>query len=267
MVLLYILIAFAGLRLLAVFVNLVSRQWLRPHEVTGNTRVSILIPARNEEKNIGALLRDLKRIREEAALHPDSLSISAIKLIHGGELPEGWLGKNYACHRLAEAAAGQFMLFDAIIYRRFKWHSMVKYDPVEDLSCNFCYFYRPMLIRIIFIVLGTLSLILGITGIFIPGLPTTPFLLLTAGLYVRSSDKLYQRLIRNRYVGSYLVNWQRDKTLSLRTKVLSVVFMWIMILISVIFMTRSTLLSLLIILVGMIGTLVMGFLIPTGKSR
>jgi uncharacterized membrane protein YbaN (DUF454 family) len=124
-----------------------------------------------------------------------------------------------------------------------------------------------MPIRIIFVILGTICLIIGLTGIFIPGLPTTPFLLLTAGLYVRSSDKLYQRLISNPYVGGYIVNWQRDKTLPLRTKVLSILLMWIMISVSVIFMTWSTIYSMLIIVVGMIGTLIMGFVIPTGKKR
>ena len=47
------------------------------------------------------------------------------------------------------------------------------------------------LIKVLLIVLGTLSLCVGIIGIVVPGLPTTPFVLLTAGLYIKSSDKLY----------------------------------------------------------------------------
>ena len=63
------------------------------------------------------------------------------------------------------------------------------------------------MIKTILIILGTVSLILGVTGIFIPGLPTTPFLLLTAGLYLRSSKKLYKRLISNQYIGCYIDNY------------------------------------------------------------
>ncbi len=57
-------------------------------------------------------------------------------------------------------------------------------------------------LKSILILLGTLSLCIGVIGIVVPGLPTTPFLLLTAGLYIKSSDKLYTKLISNRLVGS-----------------------------------------------------------------
>jgi uncharacterized membrane protein YbaN (DUF454 family) len=123
-----------------------------------------------------------------------------------------------------------------------------------------------MLIRLILIIAGTLCLILGLIGVFVPGLPTTPFLLLTAGLYVRSSDRLYQRLIKNQYIGSHIANWQKNRTLPLRTKVVSIIMMWAMIALSV-FMTSSVVLRLVIVLVGLTGTLVMGVIIPTGKKN
>ena len=63
------------------------------------------------------------------------------------------------------------------------------------------------LIKIVFIVLGTLSLGIGIIGIVVPGLPTTPFILLTAGLYIKSSDRLYQKLINSRFIGPYINNF------------------------------------------------------------
>jgi uncharacterized membrane protein YbaN (DUF454 family) len=67
------------------------------------------------------------------------------------------------------------------------------------------------LLKIVLILLGTLSLVIGVTGVFIPGLPTTPFLLLTAGLYVRSSEKLYQSLITNRYFGTFIREFRRTR--------------------------------------------------------
>ena len=119
------------------------------------------------------------------------------------------------------------------------------------------------MVKLILIFLGTLSLILGITGIFIPGLPTTPFLLITAGLYVRSSDRLYRNLISNKYLGSYIVNFQRYKGLTLVSKLYAIFTMWVMIFISTCFFIPSVHAKLIIIGTGIIGTIVMGFIVPT----
>jgi uncharacterized protein len=120
-----------------------------------------------------------------------------------------------------------------------------------------------MIIRILLITLGTVSLGLGILGIFVPGLPTTPFLLLTAGLYMRSSDRLHRMLITNRLVGPYLSDWRRSKGLSLRTKLKSIILMWAMIILSMIFGISSLWLKLSVIMIGVVGTIVMGFIIRT----
>lgn len=122
------------------------------------------------------------------------------------------------------------------------------------------------MIRVIFIVLGTLSLGLGITGIFVPGLPTTPFILLTAGLYVRSSDKLYRWLIQNKYLGKYITEFQTHKGLTVKTKLFSILLMWIMILVSIIYFIEATYLKWIIIIIGILGSLVMGYLLPTVKK-
>ncbi len=123
-----------------------------------------------------------------------------------------------------------------------------------------------MLIKFLLISAGTLCLALGVIGVVVPGLPTTPFLLLAAGLYVRSSDRLYQWLIRNPWLGRYISQWQKEKGLSLKSKVSSIILMWAMITISVIFFVNSPALRLIIAFVGFIGTAVMGFIIPTIKK-
>lgn len=124
-----------------------------------------------------------------------------------------------------------------------------------------------MLLRMLLIFAGTVCLVLGVLGVFIPGLPTTPFLLLTAALYIRSSDKLYQWLIRNRFVGSYITQWQKTRGLSIRTKIKSVVLMCLMVTLSVVFFIDSNAIRIVVILLGLIGAAVMGFIIPTAKNR
>ena len=68
--------------------------------------------------------------------------------------------------------------------------------------------------RIIYITLGTFFLILGAIGIFVPLLPTTPFWLLTCWFYVRSSEKLYNRVMSNRYFGPHIKGFVEDKARS-----------------------------------------------------
>lgn len=121
------------------------------------------------------------------------------------------------------------------------------------------------LIRILLIVLGTLSLCIGVIGIAVPGLPTTPFLLLAAGLYIKSSDRLYQKLINNRFVGPYILEFQTKKGMTLRTKLFAISSMWIMITISIVFLIAPQSIRVLVAIIGVIGTFVMGFAVPTKK--
>ena len=81
--------------------------------------------------------------------------------------------------------------------------------------------------KYLLIILGSICLALGVIGIFLPLLPTTPFLLLSAALYVRSSDKLYQWLIHQKYLGNYIRNFREHKAIPLRAKIISITMVWI----------------------------------------
>ena len=85
------------------------------------------------------------------------------------------------------------------------------------------------LIRTLLIVSGTLCVTLGILGIFLPVLPTTPFLLLAVICYARSSKRLYNRLITNRWCGQYIRNYREGKGIPLKQKVLTILLLWLMI--------------------------------------
>ncbi len=78
-----------------------------------------------------------------------------------------------------------------------------------------------------------LSLVLGLLGIVLPVLPTTPFLLLTAALYARSSDKLYAWLMNHPRLGAYIKDFREHRSLPLHVKVVSIAMLWATILLSV----------------------------------
>jgi len=81
--------------------------------------------------------------------------------------------------------------------------------------------------RYILAFLGTLSLLLGIVGIFLPVLPTTPFLLLSATLYLHSSIRLYEWLMSHKHLGPYIKNFREHNAIPLRVKIVSVSLVWI----------------------------------------
>ncbi len=68
------------------------------------------------------------------------------------------------------------------------------------------------LVRSCLLVLGVLSTLLATVGAFLPVLPATPFLLLAAACFARSSPAFHRRLLANRLFGHYIAQWQRDRT-------------------------------------------------------
>jgi uncharacterized membrane protein YbaN (DUF454 family) len=80
---------------------------------------------------------------------------------------------------------------------------------------------------------GTLSLAIGIVGIFVPILPTTPFLLLAAGCYLRSSQRFYNWLMGNRFFGNYIRNYIEGRGIPVKVKLFIIILLWVTIGISI----------------------------------
>lgn len=73
---------------------------------------------------------------------------------------------------------------------------------------------------------GSLCVALALAGVFLPVLPTTPFLLVAAALYGRSSPRLRARLLHSRWLGRYLRDFLTERAIPLRAKILSVALLW-----------------------------------------
>ena len=74
--------------------------------------------------------------------------------------------------------------------------------------------------------LGVLSVGLAMVGVFLPLLPTTPFLLLAAACFIRSSDRLYRWLITHRWLGPYIKNYREHRAITRRAKVVTLLLLW-----------------------------------------
>ena len=77
---------------------------------------------------------------------------------------------------------------------------------------------RNLLKNQLLIFLGWLCVVLGILGVLLPILPTTPFLILALALFSKSSPKFHNMLLTNKWFGSALKQWEVNRTLSRKTK-------------------------------------------------
>ncbi len=123
----YVFFFFLVIRFSVTLFNFISRPFLFKSALKHKELVSILIPARNEERNMAKLLTSLAQEDypnlEILVLDDGSTDATAaicasfaakdiqFKVLTGQALPEGWLGKNYACHQLAKEAKGTYWVF------------------------------------------------------------------------------------------------------------------------------------------------------------
>jgi len=97
---------------------------------------------------------------------------------------------------------------------------------------------------------GSLCVALGVIGIFLPLMPTTVFLLMAAACYARSSDRFYQKLINNRFLGGYIRNSRDGRGMRRRDKAITLTLLWIGIGITAIWTTQALWLRLLLLAIA-----------------
>ena len=131
----------------------------------------------------------------------------------------------YARQKIKEKKSGGETKFEKISSSNSS--SMKKSDQGPgDNNLNKLNETSDKLIRWVWTGGGTFFVGLGIVGIFLPLLPTTPFLLLAAACYARGSRRCYSWLLNNRWFGSYIKNYRENKGVPLKIKVLSISFLW-----------------------------------------
>lgn len=102
-------------------------------------------------------------------------------------------------------------------------------------------------IRILLIIAGSISLALGVLGVFLPLLPTTPFLLLSAICYFHGSERMYIWLLDNRYFGKYIRDYREKQGVTRRVKIVALSLLWLTILNSIFFFVDVLVIKLLLL--------------------
>jgi len=114
--------------------------------------------------------------------------------------------------------------------------------------------------RILLIVCGTIFTTVGIVGIFVPLLPTTPFLLLAAACYARSSERFYNWLLNNRLFGHYIRGYIERRGITLKVKVVTLILLWATIICSATIATDATWIRILLAAVAIAVTIHIAFI-------
>lgn len=83
-----------------------------------------------------------------------------------------------------------------------------------------------LLTKIVLNIVGSIAVLLAILGVFLPLLPTTPFLLLASACYFKSSPRMYRWLVSNRILGNYIRNFQSGRGIPLRGKIVTLLLLW-----------------------------------------
>ena len=120
--------------------------------------------------------------------------------------------------------------------------------------------------RYLYIIFGLICVTFGALGVVVPGLPTTPFLLLASWLFYRSSPKLQQWLL-NSWLGKYIRSYHRRGGMTMSQKAGAVGIMVAMVLLSTfVFVPAGSVARIIVPIAGAIGVLVVVLLVPNAKN-
>ncbi len=120
--------------------------------------------------------------------------------------------------------------------------------------------------RIIYIILGSLCVGLGTVGVFLPGLPTTPFMLAASWFFYRSSPRLRAWLLSS-WLGVYIRNYEKNKGVTPRVKVMAILMMVGMSALSTTLFIENVYVKSIVSIACLIGVIVVGFVVPTAKRQ
>ena len=118
--------------------------------------------------------------------------------------------------------------------------------------------------RVIWLIFGFITLILAILGVILPLLPTVPFLLLAAACYLKSSEKFYNWLLNHKLLGKFITNYLKYKAISIRSKVVSIILLWLTIGYSILFVISHFYIKIILLIVA-IGVSIHLLLLKTLK--
>lgn len=125
---------------------------------------------------------------------------------------------------------------------------------------------KQSILRYLYILTGGIAVLLGIIGVVVPGLPTTPFVLLASWCFYKSSPRLQAWLLQS-FLGKYIQDYKEKGGLTTRKRVYIIALMATMVSMSIIFFIPNTTVDIIVGMAGLIGCIVVGFVVPKAKDN
>ena len=125
---------------------------------------------------------------------------------------------------------------------------------------------KQIALRYIYIVCGCIAVILGTIGVVVPGLPTTPFVLLASWCFYKSSPRLQAWLLQS-FLGKYIRDYKEKGGLTMRKRLYIIALMATMVSVSIIFFIPNRTVDIIVGIAGLIGCIVVGFVVPKAKEE
>ena len=125
---------------------------------------------------------------------------------------------------------------------------------------------KQIVLRYIFIVCGCIAVILGTIGVVVPGLPTTPFVLLASWCFYKSSPRLQAWLLQS-FLGKYIRDYKEKGGLTMRKRLYIIALMATMVSVSIILFIPNRTVDIIVGVAGLIGCIVVGLVVPQAKEK
>jgi len=132
-------------------------------------------------------------------------------------------------------------------------------QQIKPQSAQLTGFYRYF-----YLISGILLVAIGVIGIFLPILPTTIFLILASACFIKSSPQANEWLRNHKILGMYIKNYQDKSGLTIKSKIINIIFLWMMISVSALFFTELMYIKLLLLAIA-IGVTIHLLMVKTKK--
>ena len=126
--------------------------------------------------------------------------------------------------------------------------------------------HKQRIVRYIYITLGCSTVILGAVGVVVPGLPTTPLVLLASWCFYKSSPPLQAWLLQS-FLGKYIREYKDKGGITTHKRIYIILLMAAMVTVSTVFFIHNTIIRMIVAIAGLIGCIVVGFVVPKAKDN